>query len=97
MPKRSTLTAVIPPSYPLCEQAYIAHQQQMRVVLLPVLKNVVRRLVVECASSEGRREDPPVGGAWMNMEVLRIFSEEEGVWFDGVDWAERRRSDDAVK
>jgi hypothetical protein len=30
-------------------------------------------------------------------EVLRIVREEEGVWFDGVDWAERRRSDDAVK
>ena len=97
-PKRSTFTAEIPPSYSLCEQAYVAHQRQMRVVLLPVLKNVVRRLVMECAASEGRREDPAVRAARMSMEeVLRIVREEEGVWFDGVDWAERRRSDDAVK
>jgi hypothetical protein len=97
-PKRSTVTAEIPPSYSLCEQAYVAHQRQMRVVLLPVLKNVVRRLVMECAASEGRREDPAVRAARMSMEeVLRIVREEEGVWFDGVDWAERRRSDDAVK
>jgi hypothetical protein len=53
---------------------------------------------MECAASEGRREDPAVRAARMSMEeVLRIVREEEGVWFDGVDWAERRRSDDAVK
>ena len=97
-PKRSTVTAEIPASYSLCEQAYIAHQRQMRVVLLPVLKNVVRRLVMGCVASEERREDPAVRAARMNMEeVLRMVREEEGVWFDGVDWAERRRSDDAMK
>ena len=42
-PKRSTVTAEIPPSYSLRGPAYVAHQQQMRVVLLPVLKHIVHR------------------------------------------------------
>jgi len=29
--------------------------------------------------------------------VLRIVTEGEGVWFDGVDWADRQRSHDDVK
>ena len=69
----------------------------MRVVLVPVLNNVIRRLVMECAASEGRREDSAVRAARMSMqEVFRIVREEEGVCFDGVDWAVRRRSDDAA-
>ena len=70
----------------------------MRVVLLPVLKNIVRRLVMECAASKGRQEDPAVRTSQKSMEeILRIVREEEGVWFHGVDWAESWRSDDAVK
>ena len=42
-PKRSTVTAEIPPSYSLRGPAYVAHQQQMRVVLLPVPKHIVHR------------------------------------------------------
>ena len=29
-------------------------------------------------------------------EVLFVVRKEEGVWFDGIDWAERRRDDDAA-
>jgi hypothetical protein len=77
-PKRSTVTAEIPPSYSLCEQAYVAHQRQTRVVLLPVLKNVIRRLVMECAAPEGRQEDPAVRAARMSMEEVLWIVREEG-------------------
>jgi hypothetical protein len=57
----------------------------MRVVLLPALRNVVRRIVMECAASEGRREDPAVRAVRMSMEeVLRVVREEEGAWFDSL-------------
>lgn len=103
-PRPSTFNAEMPPSFTLCEQAYIAHQRQMRVVLLPPMKNIVRRLVIECledgkTSSKGdctwggASDDPAIRASKMNLEeVLRILREEEGIWFDGVDWAERRRN-----
>ena len=103
-PRPSTLNAEIPPSYALCEQAYVSHQRQMRVVLLPPMKNIVRRLVIECLEDVktpckgdctwgGTSDDPAIRASKINLEdVLRILREEEGVWFDGVDWAERRRN-----
>ncbi|KAJ6517490.1 hypothetical protein C8R47DRAFT_1205714 [Mycena vitilis] len=39
----------IPPTYGLTEAAHIAHCKQLRVVLLPAFRNVVRRVIVECA------------------------------------------------
>ena len=95
-PKKSTITPEISPSYSLCERAYVAHQRQMRLVLLPSLKNVVRQLVTEFAVSEGRRENPAVRAARMSMEELLRIGREKKVWFDGINWAERRRGDDAV-
>ncbi|KAJ7247474.1 hypothetical protein C8J57DRAFT_1724455 [Mycena rebaudengoi] len=110
-----------PPSFSLCEQAHTAHVRQMRVVLMPVMRNVVRRLVIECGldalerlaemeagilptsqeggagdGEDGRRcgpLDPAVRAARMGLdEVVRLIREEEGVWFEGVDWGERRRN-----
>ncbi|TFK45142.1 hypothetical protein BDQ12DRAFT_674210 [Crucibulum laeve] len=96
-PRSVFVNADIPPSFGLCEQAYVAHQRQMRVVLMPVMKNIVRRIVMECAASEGGREDPAVRVARMSLEdVVRMMREDEGVWFEGVDWAEKRRNDDAA-
>ncbi|KAF8623799.1 hypothetical protein AX15_006188 [Amanita polypyramis BW_CC] len=103
-PRLSMVNAEIPPSYTLCEQAYVAHQRQMRVVLLPAMRNIVRRLVIECLEDAktsakgdctwgGGSEDPAMRASKLNLEeVLRILREEEGVWFEGVDWAERRRN-----
>ncbi|KAK2464403.1 hypothetical protein APHAL10511_003551 [Amanita phalloides] len=103
-PRSSTVNAEIPPSYALCEQAYVAHQRQMRVVLLPAMKNVVRRLVIECIEDAkyfskgectwgGTSDDPAMRASKIILEdLLKILREEEGVWFDGVDWAERRRN-----
>ncbi|KAJ7616931.1 hypothetical protein DFH06DRAFT_1483602 [Mycena polygramma] len=39
----------IPPTYGLTEAAHTAHCRQLRVVLLPAFRNVVRRVIVECA------------------------------------------------
>ncbi|KAJ7614240.1 hypothetical protein DFH06DRAFT_1014211 [Mycena polygramma] len=39
----------IPPTYGLTEAAHTAHCRQLRVVLLPPFRNVVRRVIVECA------------------------------------------------
>lgn len=38
----------LPPVYALAEAAHNAHVKNMRTVLLPVFKNLVRRLIVEC-------------------------------------------------
>lgn len=96
-PKQSTSEAEHPPTFSLCEQAYLAHQRQMRVVLMPAMRNIVRKVVIECSTPNpisGRVEDPAIRAARMDLEdVMRELREEEGVWFDGVDWAERRRND----
>ncbi|KAJ7616651.1 hypothetical protein FB45DRAFT_1064031 [Roridomyces roridus] len=86
-----------PPSYALAEAAHHGHIRQMRVVLLPVLRNIVRRIVVECAldASEGvvGAPDPAMRATRMSLaDVVRELREEEGVWFDGVDWSERRKN-----
>ncbi|KAJ7511098.1 hypothetical protein B0H11DRAFT_2268941 [Mycena galericulata] len=87
-----------PPTYALAEAAHAAHMRQMRVVLLPAFRNVVRRVVVECAldareGGSGGAADPAMRAARMSLaDVVREVREEEGVWFDGVDWTERRRN-----
>lgn len=96
-PKESTIKAEIPPSFSLCEQAYIAHSRAMSEVLMPPMRNIVRRIVIECSTPrlpDGKVEDPAIRAARMDMEdVLTELREEEGVWFDGFDWAERRMND----
>ncbi|KAF5374704.1 hypothetical protein D9615_008967 [Tricholomella constricta] len=95
-PRRATLRAEIPPTYGLCEQAFVAHQRQMKVVLIGALRNLVRKIIIECQTpGAGHRvEDPAIRAAKMTMEeVLRELREEEGVWFDGFDWVERRMND----
>ncbi|KAJ7743052.1 hypothetical protein DFH07DRAFT_979786 [Mycena maculata] len=89
-----------PPTYALAEAAHAAHMRQMRVVLLPAFRNVVRRVIVECAldareggAGAGGVLDPAMRAARMSLaDVVREVREEEGVWFDGVDWSERRRN-----
>ncbi|KAJ7088958.1 hypothetical protein C8R44DRAFT_818934 [Mycena epipterygia] len=93
-----------PPPYPLTEAAHTVHARQMRTVLLPAFR---RRIIVECAldaaEADGARLaapgtprkplDPAVKAARMPLaDVVHELSEKEGVWFDGVDWSERRRN-----
>ncbi|KAK6995898.1 hypothetical protein R3P38DRAFT_2737145 [Favolaschia claudopus] len=95
-----------PPTYLLAENSNNAYMRQMRSVLLPVFSNVVRRLVVECAldlaeltSGAGvdkplparKLLDPAMRAARMTIgEVVQQLREEEGVWFDGMDWSAKR-------
>jgi hypothetical protein len=88
-PRPSTVSAEIPPSYQLCEQAYIAYQRQLRNVLLPAMKNVVRKIVIEC-TADG--EDPVRKASKMDAEWVAGSLRDEGMWYDGIDWLERRRN-----
>ncbi|KAF7298523.1 hypothetical protein MIND_00798900 [Mycena indigotica] len=92
------------PNPVLADLAHAAHVRQLRTLLLPPMKNVVRRLVMECAldacEAEAENEkkrvvisDPAIRATRITLEeVIKELREEEGVWFDGVDWSERRRN-----
>ncbi|KAF5378710.1 hypothetical protein D9757_010776 [Collybiopsis confluens] len=88
-PKLATVQEAIPPSHPLCEQTFRAFQKQMRIVLLPAMKNIVRRVVIECGADG---VDPAIRAARMNLEDVMKELRDEAIWFDGVDWLERRRN-----
>ncbi|KAJ8489895.1 hypothetical protein ONZ45_g13396 [Pleurotus djamor] len=89
-PSEAIVSAAHPPSFALCEQAYQAFQRQLRLILLPAMKNIVRKLVIEC-SSDGI--DPAVKAARMTHEDVIIELRDEAVWFEGIDWLEKRRNE----
>ncbi|KAF6743358.1 hypothetical protein DFP72DRAFT_827991, partial [Ephemerocybe angulata] len=106
-PRWETVVATYPPTFHLCEQAYQVAQRQMRTILLPAMKNVVRKIIMECGAASfpetaeqgqrGGRErtgDPVLIATRMTIEdVVRVLREEEGVWFEGYDWLEKRRNE----
>jgi len=94
-PMKSTVEGEVPPTYHMCEKAYGAHMKQMREVLIPAMRNIVRKVVVECSfPTEKGYVDPAIKIARMSLEeVVAILREEEGVWYDGVDWSERKRNE----
>ncbi|KAJ7890232.1 hypothetical protein B0H13DRAFT_2341165 [Mycena leptocephala] len=77
-----------------------AHIRQMRDILLPPLRNVVRRVVVEsvlevnkaAAAGVDRTLDPAVCVARMSLAEVLYNLHEEGVWFDGTDWNKSREA-----
>ncbi|KAJ7036982.1 hypothetical protein C8F04DRAFT_1232882 [Mycena alexandri] len=100
-----------PPTYQLAEAAHHAHMRQMRTLLLPAFRNVVRRIIVECALDAAeaaaalqmggeaallgvrRPLDPAMRAARMSLaDVVKQVREEEGIWFDGMDWSAKRRN-----
>ncbi|KAF8959909.1 hypothetical protein BDZ97DRAFT_1598706, partial [Flammula alnicola] len=95
-PLKSILIAEVPPSFQLCEQAYIAHIKQMREVLGPPMRNLVRKLVMECSvPTEKSFDDPAHLARKMSLDdVIKVLREEEGVWYDGIDWFEKKRNED---
>ncbi|RDB20746.1 hypothetical protein Hypma_012221 [Hypsizygus marmoreus] len=99
-PRQSTVMADVPPTFTLCEQAFLVHQKQMHAILVPAMRNIVRKIVIEC-STPGLGcgiEDPAIKAARMSVDdVLTELREEEGVWFEGVDWAERKVNDGREK
>ncbi|KAJ3993032.1 hypothetical protein F5050DRAFT_1784774 [Lentinula boryana] len=88
-PKVSTVRGPIPPSHPLCEQTFNAHQKQIRILLLPAMKNIVRRIVIESSADAA---DPAIRATRMTLEDVMKELQDEVTWFDGVDWLERRRN-----
>ncbi|KAH7929543.1 hypothetical protein BV22DRAFT_120804 [Leucogyrophana mollusca] len=83
-PRLMTVRAHAPPSFTLCEQAYRAYQKQLKLILLPAMNNLVRRLVIESQTGGG---DPAVRAARMEPEEVLAELRTPGVWFDGFDWA----------
>ena len=95
-PRSSIINSDIPPTFSLCEQAYGAYMKQMREILTHPMRNLVRKIVMECAipTSKGY-EDPALKASRISIEdVIAILREEEGIWYDGVDWIERRRNEE---
>lgn len=86
-PRPSTVNAHVPPSFHLCEQAFIAYQKQIRLILLPAMNNIVRRLVIECAA-DGL--DPAMKATKMSLEDVVKELADEASWYNGIDWLERR-------
>ncbi|XP_006460529.1 hypothetical protein AGABI2DRAFT_220564, partial [Agaricus bisporus var. bisporus H97] len=96
-PSPTVVKAEVPPSWDLCHQACFAFGQQLRLILLPAMKNIVRRIAMECAMADGK-DEPTLKASRLSLEeVARVLREEEGVWFDGYDWVERRRNDEEAR
>lgn len=96
-PSPAVATSEVPPSWDLCHQACFAFGQQLRLILLPPMRNIVRRVAIECAMADGK-DEPTLKASRLSLEdVARVLREEEGVWFDGYDWVERRKNDEEAQ
>ena len=69
----ATVAVECPPTYALCELAYRAYQKQMKLLLLPAMANVVRRLAIECAADG---VDPALKAARMSLEEVNEYLRE---------------------
>ncbi|KAK0476915.1 hypothetical protein EDD18DRAFT_1213456 [Armillaria luteobubalina] len=49
-PWQATVMGNVPPSYSLCEHVNYVYVTELRTLLLPSMKNIVRRLVIECVA-----------------------------------------------
>jgi len=86
-PQQELVRSEVPCSFTLCDQVFRAYQRQMRLILTPAMQNVVRKLVVEC-TMDGI--DPALKATRMTVEEIAQELRNESVWFNGVDWVERR-------
>ena len=86
-PRPATVRAEVPPTFQLCEQAYVAYQKQIRLILLPAMANIVRRVVMEC-KADGT--DPAIRVTKIDPEEVVAELRDEAVWYNGIDWLERR-------
>lgn len=86
-PRPKTVKAEVPPVFNLCDQTYRAFQKSMRDVLLPAMSNLVRRIVIECTADGS---DPTMRATKMTMEDVIQELRDEAVWFNRIDWLERR-------
>ena len=88
-PQLELVRSEVPSTFNLCDQVYRGYQRQMRLIVGPAMHNVVRKLVVEC-TMDGM--DPALKATRMTVEEIGQELRNEGVWFNGVDWVERRNN-----
>ncbi|KAF9524979.1 hypothetical protein CPB83DRAFT_860348 [Crepidotus variabilis] len=95
-PRHSIVEGEIPPTFGLCEAAFGAYMKQMKEILGHPMRNLVRKIIMECMIPTDRGfEDPGIKASRMTIEqVVGLLREEEGIWYDGVDWIERRRNEE---
>ncbi|KAG6864504.1 hypothetical protein C0991_009071, partial [Blastosporella zonata] len=51
-PTKATRRGTIPPTYNLCEAAFGAHTRALKEVLLPPMRNLMRKIVIECQTPD---------------------------------------------
>ncbi|CAL1711935.1 unnamed protein product [Somion occarium] len=86
-PRPKTISAPQPPTFSLSENAYRAYARAMRDVLLPAMNNLVRKIVIE-STADG--VDPAMRAGRMTLEEVVSELRDEAMWFNGIDWLERR-------
>ena len=59
----------------------------MREILLPPLRNIVRKILMEC-NADGT--DPTIRAVRMTTEDIVRELRGEFAWYNGIDWLERR-------
>lgn len=86
-PRPKTYLAPHPPSYALCEMTYRSFSRHMGYILGPPMRNIVRKIVMECAADG---TDPAVRANRMSLEDVMRELRDESAWYNGIDWLERR-------
>ncbi|THU94416.1 hypothetical protein K435DRAFT_966852 [Dendrothele bispora CBS 962.96] len=89
-PLPSTIFSPIPPSFPLCEEAYRAFGKEIRTLLLPGMCNLVRRIVIECHLASLALARSPLRSRMPNRSASPIV-------VDAAARASRMTLDDVVK
>ncbi|EIW53922.1 uncharacterized protein TRAVEDRAFT_60523 [Trametes versicolor FP-101664 SS1] len=89
-PRPKTHLSPHPPSYTLCEMTYRTFSRQMGEILGPAMRNIVRKIVMECAADG---TDPAVRANRMTLEDVMRELRDESSWYNGIDWLERRANE----
>ncbi|PIL32922.1 hypothetical protein GSI_05040 [Ganoderma sinense ZZ0214-1] len=88
-PRPKTHNVPHPPTFHLAQQTYYAFQRQMREILFPPMRNLVRKFVME-ATFDG--SDAAMRAHNTTIEEIVNELRDESVWYNGVDWFEVRQN-----
>lgn len=86
-PRPKTVTVPPPPTESLSEFGHKAYLRAMQNVLSPAMRNLVRKIVIEC-TADG--VDPTLKASRLTLEDVIRELRDEAMWFNGIDWLERR-------
>lgn len=86
-PRPKTVTVPQPPTESLSEYGHKAYLRAMQNVLSPAMRNLVRKIVIEC-TADG--VDPALKASRLTLEDVISQLRDEAMWFNGIDWLERR-------